>query len=385
MKMTTEEFIRKSIEKHGSKFDYSEVIFNGTKNKVSIKCLAGHKFDQSPNSHLAGSGCRFCAKKVPYTRETFIAKAKIIHDYKFSYDNLVWNGTKYKIEFSCNDCGTVINIKAQGHIASKGCRKCVRFGLRLTTEKFIRKAIKIHGDKYDYSKTNYVLITDKVEIFCRNCDKYFSQTPSIHLEGSGCYTCGNKERGIARLMSNAEFERKARIVHGEKYGYEDVNMVHTRINVSIYCRSCKKHFSQRPANHLHVRGGCGCPNCTLRVSKGEIAFLDLVGISEDNRQKRIGKYLVDGYDPDTNTVYEYDGDFYHGNPAMYDQNEVNRVTGKTHAESYKRTIDKREALRSLGYNVIAIWESELPKFKEEWALSRQTLIHDHSPSATFPE
>ena len=62
-------------------------------------------------------------------------------------------------------------------------------------EEFIEAARKIHGDRYDYSKVEYVNNETKVCIICHNKNKFGKehgeiwQTPSKHLQGHGCTNC----------------------------------------------------------------------------------------------------------------------------------------------------------------------------------------------------
>lgn len=53
------------------------------------------------------------------------------------------------------------------------------------TENFIKQARKVHGDKYDYSKVDYVDANTKVTIISPTHGE-FQQTPSSHLSGHGC-------------------------------------------------------------------------------------------------------------------------------------------------------------------------------------------------------
>ena len=57
-------------------------------------------------------------------------------------------------------------------------------------EIFIEKAKKVHGDKYDYSKVEYVNAKTKVCIICPKHGEFW-QTPNTHLSGKGCIHCGN--------------------------------------------------------------------------------------------------------------------------------------------------------------------------------------------------
>ena len=67
---------------------------------------------------------------------------------------------------------------------------------RLTQEEFIARAIAIHGDKYDYSKSLYVNSRTDVLIRCNRCGKIFPQNPQSHLTGKGCRACAMKDVGI---------------------------------------------------------------------------------------------------------------------------------------------------------------------------------------------
>ena len=59
---------------------------------------------------------------------------------------------------------------------------------KLTTEEFIRKAREVHGDRYDYSKVEYVNSTTKVCIICKVHGEFW-QAPKNHLKSNGCHMC----------------------------------------------------------------------------------------------------------------------------------------------------------------------------------------------------
>ncbi len=69
-------------------------------------------------------------------------------------------------------------------------------------------------------------------------------------------------------------------------------------------------------------------------------------------------YKADGYDNDTNTIYEFNGDFWHGNPRKYNKNEINSVNKKSFGELYENSLKKQEFCKLRGYNYISIWEDE---------------------------
>lgn len=123
---------------------------------------------------------------------------------------------------------------------------------RLTTEEFIAKAKAVHGDKYDYSKTDYVSSKNKITITCKNHGD-FTQRPDAHLVG-GCRLCGRESRKI-KLCSLIDCFNK---VHNYRYDYSLVDGEVSSENIKIICR---EHgiFMQRRSHHM---SGSGCPLCS---------------------------------------------------------------------------------------------------------------------------
>ena len=135
-----------------------------------------------------------------------------------------------------------------------------RFGImaKLTTEEFIKKARKVHGDRYDYSKVVYNGIFDEISIICSEHGE-FRQTPHSHLRGSGCPKCGRIRSDSLRRKTNQKFIEQARNVHGDKYDYSKV--VYERNNIPVIV-ICPKHgeFKILPVRHIHKHQGC--PQCS---------------------------------------------------------------------------------------------------------------------------
>ncbi|MDC1401498.1 hypothetical protein N8349_03570 [Gammaproteobacteria bacterium] len=123
---------------------------------------------------------------------------------------------------------------------------------RLTTEEFIRRAKKIHRDKYDYSMGEYKNYHNNLKILCVIHGEFF-QSPANHLKGHGCMECGGK-----RKLTLTEFIDKANKKHSFRYTYE--NSVYKKNDVKIEI-TCTKHgsFYMTPHNHL---AGQNCPVCS---------------------------------------------------------------------------------------------------------------------------
>ena len=131
------------------------------------------------------------------------------------------------------------------------------------TKTFIRKALRKHGDKYDYSNVIYINNKTKVEIICRvEGHESFQQTPHAHLNGQGCPICGGSKK-----LTTREFIERANEVHGEgTYDYSKTEYINAYTKVTIIC---PKHgeFTQTPISHLMSRGCSICGIKKLSESK----------------------------------------------------------------------------------------------------------------------
>jgi hypothetical protein len=211
-------------------------------------------------------------------------------------------------------------------------------------------AKKVHGDKYDYINVKYVSSSKKVKITCKIHGE-FSQSPTNHLRGYGCSKCGG-----SNTCTTLEFITNSKKLHGDIYDYSKVKYTRNRTKV---CIGCKTHgsFLVSPNDHLNKKSGC--PKCANGISKKEILFLNELKISESFRQHPIsGIGRVDGYSPTNNTVYEFLGDYWHGNLNIFDRNKLNLRVGKTFGHLNSYTFIRFDKLVSRGYTVKYVWENE---------------------------
>jgi len=155
-----------------------------------------------------------------------------------------------------------------------------------TTEVFINKAKKIHGDKYDYSHVKYVDSDTKVCIICPEHGEFW-QVARTHLSGSGCPICVGR-----RKMRTSDYIKKALAVHGDKYNYSKVEY---KGNSEKVCIICSEHgeFWQNAGSHLK---GVGCPKCGIIKSstqqkiwtkeacyKAALQYKDLTSFSRESQ------------------------------------------------------------------------------------------------------
>lgn len=203
-RITTEEWIKRAREVHGDKYDYSKSEYKGGLYKTCIICPIHGEFWQNAKSHAKGDGCPECGKLI--------------------------------------------------------CQNCQR----KTTEEFIEDAKKIYGDKYDYSKVNYIGSKIKVCIICHEKDKNgiehgeFLIRPNDFMEGHSCKKCF-AIKNSKQLEYNEMIEKFIR-VHHNKYDYSMIESKNYYLDNDIQI-ICPKHgtFTQSVRNHLKA----GCKECAI--------------------------------------------------------------------------------------------------------------------------
>lgn len=141
-RLTQKEVIKRFVDKHGDRYDYSKVLFVDIRTKVTIGCRDHGNFAQLPSDHWYGRGCVQC-----------------------------------------------MGLEV-------GNRK------RKKLEDFIGEASALHGEKYDYSKFVYKNALTKGVIICPLHGE-FLQSPNTHLTrgGAGCPACGDMKSGLYGLTA----------------------------------------------------------------------------------------------------------------------------------------------------------------------------------------
>ena len=288
----------------------------------------------------------------------------------------------------------------------------------LTTEEFIRRAVEIHGNQYDYSKVIYTGCNDKVEIICPKHGS-FMQSLRLHIHRkNGCLEC-SKSKAKRELIPKEVFLERAKEIHGEKYDYSDINYTsYSNDPITIRCPRHGEFTLNR--TYLHITNKNGCPKCAVRAdtahfiktatekhgdrysydlsiyetidtpliigcpehgqqlitpgehyrvgcwfckrNRSQDIWLDEIGIPNDkqSRQVRIqidGKlFVVDGMKD--GVIYLFHGDYWHGNPALYAADATNTRMLKTFGELFINTVNYENSLRTAGYDVVSIWEND---------------------------
>jgi hypothetical protein len=352
-------------------YDYSNFKFLGVDVPAEIKCnICNFIFTQIPYNHCKGSGCPKCTRKNvgKQNRSNFddlLKKAFEIHGDIFDYSNYTFVNVDTPSEIKCKICLNVFYQNMQNHInAKQGCGTCKNkqngLNRRSTQEDIINKIIEIYGNQFNCSEVNYQGNDKKIKLLCNNCNTFIYKTPHNLLSGRSCLNCEN----INRRKTKEQFIIDAIMVHGQlRYDYSLVEYINVHTKISIKCNNCLNIFTQTPTNHLIGRG---CKYCAFRksscISKQETLWLDTYNIASENRNIHLKidnkRFNIDGFDPHTNTIYEFYGDYWHGNILKFAPNDINKRTKKTFGEIYTKTIERETILKQAGYNLITIWESD---------------------------
>lgn len=219
-KRTTESFIEAMKQIHGNKYDYSKTEYINNLTKTCVICPKHGEFLITPKDHKRGNGCPKCKfEKLKQlksdTQETFLKK------YKNKYGGEMYDTSKVEYEKSnmkicliCHQKDKFGNEHGEFWMTPNSllmgckCPKCSKV-YHQTTDEFIAEARHVHGDKYDYSKVEYVNAKTKVCIICPEHGEFW-QLPYAHLKGQGCPKCSmsHMENNISQLLkeNNIGFE-----------------------------------------------------------------------------------------------------------------------------------------------------------------------------------
>jgi ssDNA-binding Zn-finger/Zn-ribbon topoisomerase 1 len=275
-KRTLKEFIALAQQVHGQKYGYSAAIYINSPTPLQILCPEHGAFMQSPSNHLAGKGCRKCASKAAGDKyrksgDDFVEESRNVHGDRYDYSDCDYKTARLKVTIKCKVHGRFEQVP-YAHLTGAGCPICGKKAIALThstsRREFGEQGIVKYGEKFDYSKVEYVNAWTPVLIGCPSHGE-FTQTPAAHLHNTtyGCPQCasddaGNRGRGPRGprpqdRSNTAEFIERALAKHKGKYDYSLVEYTASKEKVTIVC---KVHgpFKQDATGHL---SGSGCPKC----------------------------------------------------------------------------------------------------------------------------
>jgi len=237
-------------------------------------------------------------------------------------------------------------------LKGKGCPKCSKVSLK-TTESYRSDLLK-YPDFKCLGRYQGALIPILHEHIC---GFQWKITPGNMLGGTGCPNCYLSRNRKSTCRYEQELERSFPDYESlEKY-------INSRTKILHKHTICGYEWSISPNSVLR---GNGCPKCkNNNYSKIAIEWLESTETSIQHAMNggeyRIPntRFHVDGFDSGTNTIYEFLGDVWHGNPGLYEDDEkCQPFNDKTAKELQNETEERFKMLRSLGYDLVYIWETD---------------------------
>ena len=217
------------------------------------------------------------------------------------------------------------------------------------------RCVERHNNFFSYESAVYTGNRSHVIVTCPN-HGHFHIRAADHITGRGCPECSRHKQTTRKIKTFQQFVDDAIMSHGKVYDYSKVNYTDSRVKIEIVC---KRHGSFFQEANSHVQGA-GCPRCRNRISKPAFEWIQSLSNPDIVIEYPIPntRKFADGYDPVTNTIYLFHGDYWHGNPNIYHTEDTNQRTKCSFGELYERTRQYEQGLRDRGFSVVVMWEAD---------------------------
>jgi len=278
-------FIKKAQKIHNNFYDYSLVEYKNARTKIDIKCPVHGVFNQLPFHHANGVGCPGCGNLKKSYKQSLSKEEFVKKAISIHGDCYNYSKVNYK------NYKTPVTIICQNHgefnqmplnhLSNRGCPSCGNDRMKLTLEDFKVRAQSVHSNKYDYSFTEYNNSKKPIVIICPNHGQ-FQQTPHDHLSGRGCNKCAIIERADKLKKSQEYFIMESHLIHENKYDYSFVKYINSKTKIKIIC-PVHDEFEQVPTHHIR---GIGCPHCNESKGEKRISKLLKENLIKFERQKK---------------------------------------------------------------------------------------------------
>lgn len=271
--MTKEEFVSNSKIKY-PEYDYSEALSLGKDEKslssssdeMVIGCPVHGRFTKTTRNK--NYRCPKCSGELVSRTKTidtnaFLAKADLVHGNIYDYSEVNYIRFNLPVVIICRKHGAFLQ-RPDKHLQGCGCQKCGKDKISNANhgdlESFIKKAQEVHGNRYDYSESEYHSSKENIRIICHQHGP-FRQSPNNHLQGKGCPACfGRPER-------KDDFFKEAKEKFGDRYDYSKTVYRNGKRKIIV---GCKDHgtFEMLPDFHFKY----GCPECKRILEEKELVL-----------------------------------------------------------------------------------------------------------------
>jgi predicted nucleic acid-binding Zn-ribbon protein len=388
-KHTQQDFINRSRERHGDKFDYSRVVYTDRTDKVIIGCPIHGWFTGTAVEHYVSKhGCRDCSIEARALLRTFsqsqvIELFKEVHGDRYDYSLVDYKNMLSPVTIKCNIHGPFPMKPSKHYYHKQQCRDCAyaeRIDPRkVSFQEFLSRAKSVHGDKYDYSAvvwdTHINIVRDYITIKCNDCDNVFPQSPQSHMAGRGCGVCtlGRLHPDRRNSMANTHEELSAEFDLQKNHPLTPNDIV-AGTNKDLWW-NCTT-VSRTPCGHSwpakgSSRSRTGCPKCKKKTQakvynlvKELLPQFDDIRFDYKHPKLRFSrtnrKMELDVWIPDLSIGIEYQGEGHYEPQSQWGGEEEFK-------KGLKRDAQKKEACKKEGITLIEVpytWEGDIESIKQ---------------------
>jgi hypothetical protein len=348
-----------------NKINPNEVVA-GNKIKILWKCLSGHVWLSNLSSRTGNKprNCPYCSGKLitdknslkkicPHLENDWHEKNEPIENFSIKSNKIVWwrcaNGHEWETSIYNRSSGKNCPYCAGQKVCEDNCLENLYPSIALEwskRNKFFTSEI--------HAGSNKIVWWD-----CQNGHVWKAAVFQRTKNGTNCPYCANQlvckdnclETTHPHLLKEWDYVKN--II--------EPSMVLSGSRKKVWWKCNNGH--EWETSIVHRKNGRTCPYCSVSISKASQEWLNSLGIELREKIIKCGskKYKVDGLDVENNIVYEFFGDFWHGNPKIYKSDDINLVIKKTFGQLYIKTIERINELEKCGYKVVFIWESDWKK------------------------
>jgi len=208
----------------------------------------------------------------------------------------------------------------------------------------------------------------RVRSVCKECD---GGSICMHRRvRTNCKECGggaichhNKQRGECLVCSgcpHGKYKRRCVKCRGNGICSKCRESIAVKDN---FCKSCHPDY----ITPVPFTSRIACEFFDLleeEVGPIQHHHFNEVSQSWEGKEFRIPGFrrkAVDGKIPETNVVFEFFGDIWHGHPRLWDNKNCASFEGKCYRDLFDKTNDIMTKVDGLGYEIWYIWESQFKK------------------------
>lgn len=376
-RLTKEDFVRISSERHRGKYSYDKAVYKNTRTPVIITCPEHGDFTQTPKNHMNGQGCPKCGKEFAkqwqkYGYQAFLDRAneRFPGMYRFPEIKAEYENNWSMVTVECLSCGRVFRKRAcnflVSHYGGCPCRKPKRERKtkpkaakpkkgRLIPVERIREMLERDFPTIEFDLSGYRNTSVGIPCTCKKCGHKFKRSVNGFYYSKFvniCPECAKKEIHDKKTKTTEQFTNEANDLYGVGAYTVIGEYVSSNKKIRIKCNECGRKFDIEANSFLQ---GHGCPfhNCNSSVKEKEIAeyirsFYKKTVLTND-RTAINGKEL-DIYLPESHIAFEFDGVFWH--------NENNK--------DWMYHLRKTKQCEESGIRLVHIFEDEWRDKREVW-------------------